>query len=140
MHDDQMEEPRRYYDFSFLLKPAPKLVNEEQKELLAELVQAEQAGRDIVIGCALNAFVIEGDLMYERDEFQKQYVATESSITSAVKEMRETKQTLDLVGSIKKRLGSWPACATHYQSLFDFEMFLLREQKKRRLTSKREPL
>src|SRR5688572_14693192 len=133
---DTVEPPRNYYDFDWLLKPAPKLQPEEQKELMVELMQMEQNGRDIVIDCAVNAFVIEGDNRYAEDVSYKAYVGTEASIAGAKKEFREMKNTLDLVGVVKKKMLTFPGCAPHYTRLFDFEMWLLRQEKKKRLTSK----
>lgn len=133
---DALEGPRKYYDFNYLLKPAPKLNPEEQKELLVELLRAEQAGRDIVIDCIVNAFAISGDMLYENNLAKGPYVATESTITAAKKDLAETKNTLDLMGIIRKKIQSWPDCGPLYGRLYDFEMWLLREQKKKRLTSK----
>lgn len=137
---DALEGPRRYYDFNYLLKPPPAMSEEEHKKILVELVREEQAGRDLIISCMINAFLSVTDKRYQDDTVFEPYVGTEKSIDTARTSFNEIKNTLELINIIKKNLANNPDGALIYQRLYDFELFLLKKKKDKRLTSKDEGL
>lgn len=126
--------PRRYYDFSYILNSDTRISVAERRAAL-EMAESLEV-KDAIITCAVNSFVMLGDLHYEKDKESKDCVAHERGISDAMLVLRLAPSMNHLVSHVQSKMDAAPRCAKLYTKLFDFEMILLK-RKHERLTSRK---
>lgn len=134
MNSDEKEIPR-YYDFNYLLRPAPRMIQEECDILLDRFVPDNSDRKSMVIDCAINAYAIHGDSIYDKDVSFAANVPTEAIMEATKASLMGISSIKDLKEQIRAKMGHSPTIDMNYKRLYDFEIFLLR-QKAQRLTKK----
>jgi hypothetical protein len=125
-----------YYNFDYLLRAPPRMTVEEQNALMDEFLSDEDKRKELYVDLAMNTFAIHGDTMYDKDASFASQVPTESIMDVTKAAMMKTPTVKILIMSINDKIAPIPQAKLNYFRLLDFEMFLLRQKRHRRLTRK----
>lgn len=135
MNSDEKEIPR-YYDFNYLLRPAPRMSTEEQNALQEKFLLTEDDKKDFYINASLSAMAILGDVMFSKDISFAPFVATEELMDATKAHMQQLNNHKTVIQDINSKFTGHPTAKMDFQRLMDFEWFLMRQTLQRRLTKK----
>lgn len=124
----EKKEPRRYYNFSRLLKADISL----DRALVVRSSSASDI-KDAMIRCVVDTFVMLGDNIFDNDVKEANKVAGEREIDEIVSMLKLSPSINELASHINSKLSIMSRSRGIYTELFDFELELIR-QKLERLT------
>lgn len=120
------KEIRRYYNFNYLLNPAPTLERSELEQFAYNL--GEKTCKNVMIKSIVNSMLISNDIVYaKKPHGSVVFNATELAIDIATRGLQE-KNIPAIYKELVMAMATQPNVSELYGHLFDFEMDMLRRK------------